>query len=76
MYERFMRIAAGRTTIIMTHGAPRLASAWLADRILVLAAGRVVEDGNHERLLASRGLYHRMFTTQAAWYRRSDDPDV
>ena len=73
VYERFLRVAAGRTAIIVTH---RLASARLADRILVLDAGRVVEDGTHEQLLAGRGLYHRMFTAQAAWYRRSDDPDV
>ena len=68
VYERFMQIAAGRTAIIVTH---RLASARLADRILVLDAGRIVEDGTHEQLLARRGLYHRMFTAQAAWYRRS-----
>ena len=70
VYERFMRIAAGRMAIIVTH---RLASARLADRILVLEGGRIVEDGTHGQLLARRGLYHRMFTAQAAWYRRSDD---
>ena len=53
---------------IVTH---RLASARLADRILVLDGGRIVEDGTHEQLLARRGLYHRMFTAQAAWYRRN-----
>ena len=68
VYERFMQIAAGRTAIIVTH---RLASARLADRILVLDGGRVVEDGTHEQLLARRGLYHRMFTAQATWYERS-----
>ena len=68
VYRRFMKIAAGRTAIIVTH---RLASARLADRILVLDGGRIVEDGTHEQLLARRGLYHRMFTAQAAWYRRS-----
>ena len=67
-YERFMKIAARRTAIIVTH---RLASARLADRILVLDGGPIVEDGSHEELLARRGLYHRMFTAQAAWYRRS-----
>ena len=56
----------------MTH---RLASARLADRILVLDGGRIVEDGTHEQLLACRGLYHRMFTftAQAVWYRRGGD---
>jgi len=68
VYERFMRISAERTAIIVTH---RLASARLADRILVLDGGRIVEDGTHEQLLARRGLYHRMFTAQAAWYRRN-----
>ena len=68
VYERFLKIAAGRTAIIVTH---RLASARLADRILVLDGGRIVEDGTHGQLLARRGLYHRMFTSQAAWYRRS-----
>ena len=48
----------------------------LADRTLVLDVRRVVEDGTHERQLSDRGLYHRMFTAQAAWYRRSNDPDV
>ena len=66
--ERFMKIAARRTAIIVTH---RLASARLADRILVLDGGRIVEDGTHQQLLARRGLYHRMFTAQAAWYRRN-----
>ena len=68
VYERFMKIAAGRTAIIVTH---RLASARLADRILVLDGGRIVEDGTHAELLARRGRYHRMFTAQAAWYRRT-----
>ena len=68
VYERSMKIAAGRTAIIVTH---RLASARLADRILVLDDGRIVEDGTHEELLVHRGLYHRMFTAQAAWYRRN-----
>ena len=67
MYERFMEIAAGRTAILVTH---RLGSARLADRILVMRDGRIVEDGTHERLLERRGLYHEMFTAQSAWYRR------
>ena len=67
VYERFMEIAAGRTAILVTH---RLGSARLADRILVMRDGRIVEDGTHERLLERRGLYYEMFTAQAAWYER------
>ena len=67
LYERFMEIAAGRTAILVTH---RLGSARLADRILVMQEGRIIEDGTHERLLERRGLYHEMFSAQAAWYKR------
>ncbi len=69
VYERFMEMAAGRTAILVTH---RLGSARLADRILVMRAGRIVEDGTHRQLLERRGLYHEMFTAQSAWYRRDD----
>ena len=68
VYERFMEIAAGRTAILVTH---RLGSARLADRILVMRYGRIVEDGTHRQLLERRGLYHQMFTAQADWYERS-----
>ena len=68
VYERFMQIAAGRTAILVTH---RLGSARLADRILVMRDGRIVEDGTHRQLLERRGLYHEMFTAQADWYERS-----
>ena len=44
----------------------RTAPARLADCILVLDGGRIVEDGTHEQLLARRGLYHRMISAQAA----------
>ena len=73
LYERFMEIAAGRTAILVTH---RLGSARLADRILVMKEGRIIEDGTHERLLARRGLYHEMFTAQAEWYQRGPEPPV
>ena len=68
LYERFMEIAAGRTAILVTH---RLGSARLADRILVMRNGRIVEDGTHRQLLDRRGLYHEMFAAQADWYERS-----
>lgn len=54
-----MRVAArGRTTILIAH---RLQTARLADRILVVDDGQVVEDGSHESLLAQGGRYARLW---------------
>ena len=69
VYERFIEAAAGRTAIVVTH---RLGSARLADHILVMQGGRIVEEGTHEDLIRARGLYHEMFSAQAAWYERGD----
>ncbi len=47
---------------------PRLGSARLCDRILVLKEGRLVEDGTHEELVSRGGEYARMWDLQAGWY--------
>lgn len=62
LYDRFLELTAGLTTILISH---RFSTVRRADRIVVLAAGRVVEDGTHEELLALGGRYARMFTLQA-----------
>ncbi|NKY49089.1 ABC transporter ATP-binding protein [Nocardia vermiculata] len=51
-------LARGRTTVIVAH---RLATAARADRIAVIARGRVVEFGTHEQLLAEHGIYNRLW---------------
>ena len=66
LFARFAALAAGRTTIMVSH---RLGMARLADRVLVLDDGAIVEDGPHDALLAADGLYARMFAAQAQWYR-------
>lgn len=48
----------GRTTLVITH---RPAVLQQVDRIVVLEAGRVVEDGSHDELLGARGVYARLF---------------
>jgi len=54
-------LAQGRTVLLMTH---RLRAAQLADRVVVLDAGRVVEQGRHEDLVGARGLYARLWRVQ------------
>jgi ATP-binding cassette, subfamily B, bacterial len=61
--EAIARLMKGRTAIIIAH---RLSTVRALDRILVFDRGRIVEDGNHESLLAdAQGLYRRLFDRQA-----------
>jgi ABC-type multidrug transport system fused ATPase/permease subunit len=54
-------ILRGRTAFVIAH---RLSTVRSADRIVVLDAGRIVEEGDHQRLLAQRGLYRRLYDMQ------------
>ena len=65
VFQRFKALAAGRTTILISHRFPTVR---MADRILVLEAGQVVEDGGHAELVAAGQRYARMFGLQAAGY--------
>ncbi|HSS40008.1 MAG TPA: ABC transporter ATP-binding protein [Polyangia bacterium] len=65
VFQRFRALAAGRTTILISHRFPTVR---MADRILVLEGGRVVEDGTHAQLVADDRRYARMFKLQAAGY--------
>lgn len=66
IYEQFVSAAEERAVLLISH---RLGSARLADRIVVLQDGKIVEDGNHEQLLAAGGVYAQMWEVQAGWYR-------
>ena len=54
-------VKRGRTTLIVAH---RLSTVLRADRILVMDAGRIVEEGTHQALLAKGGLYARLAELQ------------
>ncbi|TVQ20582.1 MAG: ABC transporter ATP-binding protein [Spirochaetaceae bacterium] len=70
VFRAFVEASRGRTAVIVTH---RLGSVRAADRIVVMDAGRVVEDGTHDALMSADGIYARMFRSQARWYDRHGD---
>ncbi len=65
VFARVRELAAGRTLVLISH---RFANVRMADRIVVLEASGVVEDGTHARLIAVDGLYAAMFHKQARGY--------
>jgi ATP-binding cassette subfamily B protein len=71
-YERFLEITRGLTTIVISH---RFATVRLADDIVVVDDGRVVEQGSHDELLALDGMYAHMFRLQAARFEDAPQHD-
>jgi len=70
MYENFAKIFKKRGTIMISH---RLASAKMADCILVLDGGRIVQKGSHDELMKKNGLYQTMFVAQSSFYQDGTD---
>lgn len=66
VYQRFTELSQGKTTILVTH---RLASVRMANRILVMKKGCLVEAGTHEELLNCGGEYAALWNMQAKQYR-------
>lgn len=58
IYKQFSHLAEGKCALIVTH---RIGSAKLADRIIVLDAGKIVDVGTHDELIARSGHYAKMW---------------
>ena len=67
LIDSLREIIGSRSALIISH---RLSTVQLADRIYVMEQGRMVESGSHAELMASDGLYARLYRTQADHYLR------
>jgi ATP-binding cassette subfamily B protein len=59
LFSRFRELAAGRTTLLVSH---RFSTLSMADRILVMDEGRIIEQGTHVQLIAKGGLYATLYS--------------
>lgn len=65
IYSQFDKLRKDKTTIFVSH---RLSSATVASKIIVLEYGKLIEMGNHKELMAKKGRYYELFSTQASRY--------
>jgi ATP-binding cassette subfamily B protein len=66
VFTRFSRLVTGRMAVIISH---RFSTVRMADRIIVLKDGLVLEEGTHSQLVERAGLYRELFMLQAEGYR-------
>jgi ATP-binding cassette subfamily B protein len=66
VFMRFHKLAEGRTVFFISH---RFSTVRMADRILILQQGRIIESGSHQELISQKGVYAGLFDMQAQHYR-------
>ena len=69
IFNQFDALRQDKTTIFVSH---RLSSATVASKIIVLEYGELVEEGTHKELMAKKGKYYELFSTQASRYIESE----
>ncbi|MGX8795229.1 ABC transporter ATP-binding protein [Fusibacter sp. JL298sf-3] len=67
IFTMFDEVSKDKTSILVTH---RLGSVKMADRIIVMDSGEIVEQGRHRALIEEKGKYYELFQSQAKWYVR------
>ena len=70
IFNRFDELRQDKTTIFVSH---RLSSATVANKIVVLEYGKIIEVGNHSQLMNAHGRYYELFSTQAKRYNTPVD---
>jgi ATP-binding cassette subfamily B protein len=63
---RFSELTKGKMAVLISH---RFSTVRMADRILVLEKGQIIEHGTHAELVAKAGIYAELFELQAAGYK-------
>ena len=66
VFQRFADLTKGKSAVLISH---RFSTVRMADRIIVLENGRLIEMGNHQQLLEIDGRYAELFGLQAMGYR-------
>jgi len=66
IFQRFREVTENQMAIVISH---RFSTVRMADHIIVLAGGRILEEGSHHELVAKGGHYAHLFSLQAAGYR-------
>ena len=73
IFNQFDQLRNNKTTVFVSH---RLSSATIADQILVIENGQLMEKGSHSELMAKKGRYHTLFTTQSKRYLAGEENDT
>ena len=65
IFSKLKKLIKGRAALIISH---RYSTVKMADKILVLDKGQIIEQGSHEELIKENGKYARLYNTQAGGY--------